>query len=178
MVFSTKYWFKMGEQNIVARQKIIAMEGHPGTEESTLAHSIATTYIDRDHFWDCTKPLQQALMVSSPDLHSSKWAFLWCNVKYCFNKTRIGPQRSCSVANCFKGLLSLVNVWVYKLLLLRESPMIWACGDWGLSRGLCLKDQVCHALCVAQTSYMAYGEGIWSVLWLWCWRGSENCCGH
>lgn len=57
----------MGEQNLVARQAIIEMKGHPGTEESTLAHSIATTYIDGDHFRDCTKPLQQALMVSSPD---------------------------------------------------------------------------------------------------------------
>lgn len=59
----------MGEKNLVARQTIIAMKGHPGTGKSTLAHSIAKILkcplIDKDHFRDCTKPLQQALMVSS-----------------------------------------------------------------------------------------------------------------
>ncbi|KAF3682734.1 hypothetical protein BC332_05431 [Capsicum chinense] len=61
----------MGEQNVVARQTIIAMKGHPGTGKSTIAHSIAKILkcplIDKDHFRDCTKPLQQALMLSSPN---------------------------------------------------------------------------------------------------------------
>ncbi|KAK4346898.1 hypothetical protein RND71_033237 [Anisodus tanguticus] len=61
----------MGEQNFVTRQTIIAMKGHPGTGKSTLAHSIAKILkcplIDKDHFRDCTKSLQQALMVSSPN---------------------------------------------------------------------------------------------------------------
>ncbi|KAL3363612.1 hypothetical protein AABB24_012729 [Solanum stoloniferum] len=49
---------KYGERPI-----ILAMKGHPGTGKSTLAQSIAKTLkcplIDKDHFKDCTKPLQQ-----------------------------------------------------------------------------------------------------------------------
>ncbi|KAK6784735.1 hypothetical protein RDI58_018190 [Solanum bulbocastanum] len=45
------------------RPIILAMKGHPGTGKSTLAQSIAKTLkcplIDKDHFKDCTKPLQQ-----------------------------------------------------------------------------------------------------------------------
>ncbi|KAM3221574.1 hypothetical protein P3L10_020844 [Capsicum annuum] len=45
------------------RPTILAMKGHPGTGKSTLAYSIAKTLkcplIDKDHFKDCTKPLQR-----------------------------------------------------------------------------------------------------------------------
>lgn len=45
------------------RPIILAMKGHPGTGKTTLAQSIAKTLkcplIDKDHFKDCTKPLQQ-----------------------------------------------------------------------------------------------------------------------
>lgn len=61
----------MGKQNLEDRQTIIAMKGHPGTGKSTLPHSLAKIIkfplIDEDHFRVCTKPLQQALMLSSPN---------------------------------------------------------------------------------------------------------------
>lgn len=56
------------------RQIIIAMKGHPGTGKSTLAHSIAKAFkcplIDKDHFRDCTKALQEALNLATPDTAS------------------------------------------------------------------------------------------------------------
>ncbi|CAI9089941.1 OLC1v1024599C1 [Oldenlandia corymbosa var. corymbosa] len=52
---------------------IIAMKGHPGSGKTTLACSIAKALkcplIDKDHFRDCTKELEQTLMLSTPDQH-------------------------------------------------------------------------------------------------------------
>ncbi|GAA0144183.1 hypothetical protein LIER_04697 [Lithospermum erythrorhizon] len=49
---------------------IIAMKGHPGSGKSTLANSIASSLkcpiIDKDHFRDSTKPIQEFLTNSSP----------------------------------------------------------------------------------------------------------------
>ncbi|KAL3502500.1 hypothetical protein ACH5RR_036949 [Cinchona calisaya] len=53
---------------------IIAMKGHPGSGKSTLAHSIAKVLkcplIDKDHFRDCTKSLQEVLMLGCPTIAS------------------------------------------------------------------------------------------------------------
>lgn len=59
-----------GDVDNQERPIIIAMKGHPGSGKTTLAHSIAKALkcplVDKDHFRDCTKSLQEALMLASP----------------------------------------------------------------------------------------------------------------
>ncbi|OIS99992.1 hypothetical protein A4A49_21453 [Nicotiana attenuata] len=72
---------QMDSQKYEERPTILAMKGHPGTGKSTLAYSIAKTLkcpiIDKDHFKDCTKPLQQVLMQSSKLLNDLSYEAMW-----------------------------------------------------------------------------------------------------
>ncbi|MCD7456771.1 hypothetical protein HAX54_033043 [Datura stramonium] len=67
----------MDDGNFEERPTILAMKGHPGTGKSTLAKSIARTLkcplIDKDHFKDCTKPLQVVTKLLNDLSYEAMW---------------------------------------------------------------------------------------------------------
>lgn len=76
----------MEKQNLDEKPIVIAMKGHPGTGKSTLAKAIAKKLkcplIDKDHFKNCTKEIQETLISSAPKSSSSSYNKLLNDLSY------------------------------------------------------------------------------------------------